>query len=57
MQRPDDTEEVIRHRLEVYARETEPVLGYYESKGLLVRIDGNGELKDISADLSCLRRR
>ncbi|HHV07088.1 MAG TPA: adenylate kinase [Firmicutes bacterium] len=47
VQRPDDTEEVIRHRLEVYARETEPVLGYYESKGLLVRIDGNGELKDI----------
>lgn len=47
VQRPDDTEEVIRHRLEVYRRETEPVLGFYEAKGQLRRVDGNGTLEDI----------
>jgi adenylate kinase len=49
VQRPDDTKEVIRHRLEVYRRETEPVLAYYEARGLLRRADGNGDLQDIFA--------
>ena len=47
VQRPDDTEEVIRHRLEVYRRETEPVLDFYAAKGMLKRVDGNGDLRDI----------
>lgn len=39
-QRRDDTEEVIRDRLSVYHRQTEPVLGYYGGQGKLVRVDG-----------------
>jgi adenylate kinase len=37
--RPDDTAEVIAHRLSVFARETAPLVDYYERRGLLVRID------------------
>ena len=35
MQRDDDRPETVRHRLEVYHSETEPLKGYYESKGIL----------------------
>jgi adenylate kinase len=39
-QRKDDTESVIRDRLNTYHRQTEPVLGYYSEQGKLKRIDG-----------------
>ena len=42
VQRPDDTEEVIRERLRVYREQTLPIVGAYEKRGLLVRIEGTG---------------
>ena len=42
-QRKDDSEDVISTRLEAYARNTEPLKDYYQKKGLLVEIDGQGE--------------
>ena len=42
--RSDDTEEVIRHRIEEYDLKTKPVLDYYRVSGLLVAIDGSGEI-------------
>jgi adenylate kinase len=39
--RADDTEEVVRERLVVYRTETEPLVAYYEARGLLRRIDGD----------------
>ncbi|MBR2959139.1 MAG: nucleoside monophosphate kinase [Bacteroidales bacterium] len=44
--RTDDTEEVIRHRLDLYDRQTQPVLNYYRVSGLLVSVDGSGEIPD-----------
>ena len=41
--RADDTPEVIRHRLAAYHRQTEPLLDYYRSEGLLKTIDGSGK--------------
>ncbi|BEP15727.1 adenylate kinase [Acidothermaceae bacterium B102] len=38
--RADDTAEVIANRLAVFAKETEPLVDYYEQRGLLVHIDG-----------------
>jgi adenylate kinase len=38
--RDDDKPEVIRHRLEQYHSKTEPLVGYYDEKGLLRRVDG-----------------
>jgi adenylate kinase len=39
-QRGDDTLETVANRLDVYERQTEPLLRYYQEKGLLVNIDG-----------------
>jgi adenylate kinase len=39
--RDDDKPEVIRHRLETYHEQTEPLISYYDEKGLLRRIDGS----------------
>ncbi|WP_218957626.1 adenylate kinase [Actinomyces faecalis] len=46
--RADDTEPVIRRRLEVYAEQTEPLAALYDSKGLLVRVDGIGEIDEVT---------
>ncbi|GAB4243156.1 MAG: adenylate kinase [Thermoleophilia bacterium] len=39
-QRDDDQEETVRNRLEVYAKQTEPLIDYYDRQGLVSRIDG-----------------
>ncbi|MFI8997557.1 adenylate kinase [Streptomyces sp. NPDC053542] len=44
--RTDDTEQVIRHRLEVYRSQTAPLLGYYE--GLLLTVPATGSVEDIA---------
>src|SRR2546422_333936 len=46
-QRGDDREETVRHRMEVYARETAPVLEHYRAAGLLREIDGTGSREDV----------
>lgn len=43
-QREDDKPEVVKKRLEVYHRLTEPLIDYYSEKGLLVKIDADGGL-------------
>ena len=40
--RPDDTPETLRRRLEIYHRETGPLLDYYRARGLLETVDGSG---------------
>jgi len=47
MQRSDDTEETVRNRLEVYYRQTEPLLNYYEQKGLLENVSGDGSIEEV----------
>lgn len=47
--RADDTEDVIRHRLDVYASETAPLVGYYRDRGLLKVVDGVGSVDDVTA--------
>lgn len=47
--RKDDTPEVVRARLETYHETTEPLKQYYAEKGLLVEIEGVGEVADITA--------
>jgi adenylate kinase len=48
-QRSDDREEVARERLEVYYRQTEPLLSYYAAKGILWRIPGKGSIDEVFA--------
>jgi adenylate kinase len=49
VQREDDKPETVRHRLHVYQEQTAPLSGFYESKGLLTRIDAIGEIEEITA--------
>jgi adenylate kinase len=49
VQRDDDKPETVRHRLHVYREQTAPLSGFYESEGLLRRIDAIGEVEEITA--------
>ncbi len=49
VRRGDDEPETIRKRLEVYTKETAPLIDYYEKKGLLVRIDGARSLDEVTS--------
>jgi adenylate kinase len=56
-QRDDDREETIRHRLEVYTEQTEPLVDHYADWGVLVGIDATGPVEDITKRaLDALRR-
>ena len=46
--RADDTAEVIRRRLEVYAEQTAPLTAVYAGRNILVRVDGLGEIADVT---------
>ncbi|RKQ36917.1 adenylate kinase [Kocuria tytonis] len=46
--RTDDTEDVIRHRLDVYDEQTAPVVGVYEDRGIVVRVDGLGSIDQVT---------
>jgi len=50
-QRPDDNEETIGHRLEVYRAQTRPLVAYYRKRRLLKVIDATGDLDDVFARL------
>jgi adenylate kinase len=47
--RHDDDEQIIRHRLKLFAEQTAPLAAEYERRGLLVRIDGMGTIGEVSA--------
>lgn len=46
--RSDDTEDVIRRRLEVYAEQTAPLTANYAAHGLLVQVDGLGQIDEVT---------
>ena len=45
--RSDDTEEVVRKRMQVYAEQTAPVIGFYADQGVLTRIMGEGTIDEV----------
>ena len=47
--RADDNPESVRKRLQVYNHSTAPVIGFYENRGTLTRIDGVGSMDEITA--------
>ena len=46
--RADDTEDVIRRRQEIYSEQTEPLIGVYRDRGILVEVDGMGEVDEVT---------
>ncbi|MEU9264275.1 adenylate kinase [Streptomyces sp. NPDC048251] len=56
-QRDDDSEETVRTRLEVYHTQTEPIIDYYKSQGLVVTIEAMGPVEEVTARaLAALKR-
>jgi adenylate kinase len=51
VQRPDDREEVIGKRLEVYEAQTKPLIKYYESAGLLRSVDADADVPTVFASI------
>ena len=49
LHRSDDTEQTIRHRLEVFAQKTRPLIDYYRHRGLLVGVDAIGAIPRVHA--------
>jgi len=47
VQREDDKEETVRKRLDTYMRQTSPLIDYYDRKGILKPVDGNGPIDSI----------
>jgi adenylate kinase len=54
--RADDTEDVIRHRMNVYVQETEPLAAIYRERGLLRRVDGMGDMDEVTERLQTALR-
>lgn len=58
IQRPDDTAEVVRQRLDAYHKQTAPLEDYYRNKGILAEVDGTREMDAVFQALSdAIRRR
>jgi adenylate kinase len=56
-QRDDDREATIRHRLDVYAQQTEPLIAFYADDGILLGIDATGPVEEVTARaMAALRR-
>jgi len=50
-QRDDDKEETVKHRIEVYFKQTSPLISYYRDHGKLVEIDGTQSIDQVTEDL------
>jgi len=49
--RSDDNPETVRERLRVYHEQTEPLIAYYDERGLLRRVDGRGDPDEVYAQV------
>jgi len=49
--RSDDTESTIRHRLDVYRQETEPLIDFYRNRQVLVSVNGNQPVEEVTEEL------
>lgn len=50
-QRNDDTEDVIRNRIDVFNKNTKPVLGYYKAKGKVISVNGLGSVNVVTSEI------
>ena len=52
--RPDDNADTVRKRMAEYRAKTAPILPYYEARGLVKRIDGMGDIEDVSREVAAI---
>lgn len=51
LRRPDDEEDVVKNRLDVYKKQTEPIVEFYRTESILAEVSGERSIEDIFADL------
>jgi adenylate kinase len=51
LRRPDDEEDVVKNRLEVYKEQTQPIVDFYKTESLLVSVPGEGDIDTIYGEL------
>ncbi|NLM45761.1 MAG: adenylate kinase [Firmicutes bacterium] len=51
-QRSDDSVDTVRQRLEVYRRQTEPLIAYYQKQGILYTVDGSRDIDQVFAEIT-----
>jgi adenylate kinase len=56
VQRPDDTEETVAHRLKVYEEKTKPLIDFYRQKGVLQSINAEGDVDEVTQRLESALR-
>lgn len=52
VQRQEDTEEIVKKRIEVYNNETKPLIDHFENEGILINIDGEPPIEDVTAEIN-----
>ena len=52
--RDDDNEETLKHRLQEYHEQTAPILPYYESRGMLKKVDGMQPIDEVSKQIEAI---
>lgn len=54
IQRDDDLEATVKNRLEIYVKQTEPLINFYATQGLVRRVDGGKSIAEIQSQISSL---
>jgi adenylate kinase len=53
-QRVDDTADAVQNRLDVYKKQTQPLINYYKEKGILVTLDGTKDIDVVFEDIKAI---
>jgi adenylate kinase len=56
-QREDDKEEAVQNRLNVYKKQTQPLIDYYSKKGILVTLDGTKKIDEVFGDIKAILKK
>ena len=57
LQRDDDTEETVRNRLSTFHKQTAPLSDFYRDKGILIEVDGSGDIEQVSSSIEAIIKR
>lgn len=54
LQRDDDTEDTVRNRLSTFHKQTAPLSDFYRDKGILIEVDGSGDIEQVSSSIEAI---
>ena len=57
LQRDDDTEDTVRNRLSTFHKQTAPLSDFYRDKGILIEVDGSGDIEQVSSSIEAIIKR